>query len=94
MSDVKSILVNFQPISLRAMDEVALMERVDEKFTVSLKKTLEVLSKISDKYYCLEINGKRLFNYQTEYFDNDNKTLFKNHQNGKLTDTKLDLETI
>ena len=63
MSDVKSILVNFQPISLRAMDEVALMERVDEKFTVSLKKTLEVLSKISDKYYCLEINGKRLFNY-------------------------------
>ena len=35
MSDVKSILVNFQPISLRAMDEVALMERVDEKFTVS-----------------------------------------------------------
>ena len=43
MSDIQSILVNFQPISLAAMDEVSLMERVDEKFTVSLKDTLEVL---------------------------------------------------
>ena len=56
MSDIQSILVNFQPISLAAMDEVSLMERVDEKFTVSLKDTLEVLSKIRDKYYCLEID--------------------------------------
>ena len=89
MSDIQSILLNYQPITLAAMDEVALMERVDEKFTVSLKSTLEVLSKISDKYYCLEIDRKRLFNYQTEYFDNDNKTLFKNHQNGKLNRYKI-----
>ena len=89
MSNIQSILVKFQPVNLAAMDEVALMERVDEKFTVSLKDTLEVLSKISDKYYCLEIDGKRLFNYQTEYFDNDNKTLFKNHQNGKLNRYKI-----
>ena len=89
MSEIQSILDNYQPISLAAMDEVALMERVDEKFTVSLKDTLEVLSKISDKYYCLEIDGKRLFNYQTEYFDNENKTLFKNHQNGKLNRYKI-----
>ena len=39
MSDIQSILVNYQPVSLAAMDEVALMERVDEKFTVSLKNT-------------------------------------------------------
>jgi hypothetical protein len=89
VSEIQSILDNYQPISLSAMDEVALMERVDEKFTVSLKDTLEVLSKISDKYYCLEIDGKRLFNYQTEYFDNENKILFKNHQNGKLNRYKI-----
>ena len=94
MSEIQSILDNYQPISLSAIDEVAKMERVDEKFTVSLKDTLEVLSKISNKYYCLEIDGKRLFNYQTEYFDNENKTLFKNHQNGKLNRKKLDLGTI
>jgi len=89
MSDIQSILVNYQPISLAAMDEVALMERVDEKFTVSIEDTLDVLSKIRDKYFCLEIDGKRLFNYQTEYFDNENKTLFKNHQNGKLNRYKI-----
>ena len=50
MSDIHSILLNYKPISLAAMDEVALMERVDEKFTVSLENTLEVLSKIRDKY--------------------------------------------
>ena len=89
MSEIQSILDNYQPISLAAMDEVALMERVDEKFTVSLKDTLEVLSKISDKYYCLEIDGKRLFNYQTEYFDNEIRHFFKNHQNGKLNRYKI-----
>ena len=40
MSNIQSILVKFQPVNLAAMDEVALMERVDEKFTVSLKDTL------------------------------------------------------
>ena len=89
MSDIQSTLINFKPISLKGMDEVALMERVDEKFTVSLEDTLDVLSKIRDKYFCLEIDGKRLFNYQTEYFDNDNKILFKNHQNGKLNRYKI-----
>ena len=89
MSDIQSTLINFKPISLEGMDEVALMERVDEKFTVSLEDTLDVLSKIRDKYFCLEIDGKRLFNYQTEYFDNDNKILFKNHQNGKLNRYKI-----
>ena len=89
MSDIQSTLINFKPISLEGMDEVSLMERVDEKFTVSLEDTLDILSKIRDKYFCLEIDGKRLFNYQTEYFDNDNKILFKNHQNGKLNRYKI-----
>ena len=43
MSEIQSILLNYEPISLAAMDEVALMERVDEKFTVSVKNTLELL---------------------------------------------------
>ena len=68
MSDIHSILLNYKPISLAAMDEVALMERVDEKFTVSLENTLDVLSKISDKYYCLEIDGKRLFQLSNRIF--------------------------
>ena len=50
----------------------------------------------SFKYFFtkLEIDGKRLFNYQTEYFDNENKILFKNHQNGKLNRYKIRFRNI
>ena len=89
MSKIISILKDYKSTTLPEMDEVALMERVDEKFTISFENTIDILSKINHKYLCLEINGKRFFTYQTEYFDDSNHSLFKNHQNGKLNRYKI-----
>ena len=89
MSKIISILKDYKSTTLPEMDEVALMERVDEKFTISFENTIDLLSKINHKYLCLEINGKRFFTYQTEYFDDSNHSLFKNRQNGKLNRYKI-----
>ena len=89
MLEIKSILENFKPIELQEMDEVALMERTDEKYTVNFKEIINMLHLISKTYRCLEIDNERLFNYQTEYFDDNECILHKNHQNGKLNRYKI-----
>lgn len=89
MLNIHSILKEYEPIELQEMDEVALMERVDKKFTVQTDEIFKILKQLSKNYRCLEINEKRIFSYQTEYLDNNEAVLFKNHQNGKLNRFKL-----
>ena len=89
MLNIKSILKQYQPITLSEMDEVALMERVDDKYTISYEELMNILENISSEYFCLEIDGKRSFTYQTEYLDTIDNLLFKNHQNGKLNRYKI-----
>ena len=89
MLNIKSILKQYQPITLSEMDEVALMERVDDKYTISYEEMMNILENISSEYFCLEIDGKRSFTYQTEYLDTIDNILYKNHQNGKLNRYKI-----
>ena len=89
MLNIKSILKQYQPITLSEMDEVALMERVDDKYTISYDEMMNILENLSSEYFCLEIDGKRSFTYQTEYLDTIDNLLFKNHQNGKLNRYKI-----
>ena len=89
MLNIKSILKKYQTITLSEMDEVALMERVDDKYTISYEELMNILENISSEYFCLEIDGKRSFTYQTEYLDTIDNLLFKNHQNGKLNRYKI-----
>ena len=51
------------------MDEVALMTRVDKKYTTSNNCIVDIFNKINQHYDILEINGRRAFSYKTEYFD-------------------------
>ena len=89
MLELKNKIQSFQPISLSEMDDFALMTRIDEKFISSNHRIADILNKINQQYSILEINGKRSFSYQTEYFDTPNNILFNNHQNGKLNRYKI-----
>ena len=89
MLNIKTILKQFQPITLSKMDEVALMERVDYKYTISYEELMNILENVSSEYLCLQIEAKRSFSYQTEYLDSNDNILFKNHQNGKLNRYKI-----
>ena len=88
MLDIQSILKEYQSINLSKMDQVSLMERVDDKYTISYNDLKNILENMSSEYFCLEIKGERSFIYQTEYFDTTDN-IFKNHQNGKLNRYKI-----
>jgi hypothetical protein len=89
MSDWKSIVHSFEPISLVEMDSVRLMNRMDTKFAFSLSTLPQVLAKIKQDYKVLEINDERAFLYISHYFDTDNFDFFHDHHRGKVNRSKV-----
>jgi hypothetical protein len=82
-------LTGFEPISLASMDQVKLMDRVDSKFVLSFNDLLPVIENISQHYYILTINNKRIFSYRTDYYDTPDLEMFSDHHNGKLNRYKI-----
>ncbi len=84
MKGLPELLLNFDPISLKEMDDVALLDRTDTKFTFSEENLKEYLSELKNDYYVLEVKGKRSTTYETIYFDNQNFDFYLRHHNQKL----------
>lgn len=75
---IASTLSEFQPISLQEMDEVALANRIDTKFTLNSELIPALLNKRMDDYYILEVSGKShtvTLNRGVCYKSNKNKTI-------------------
>ena len=89
MKQFESSIADFQPISLKEMDAVALMNRTDTKYLASKQDVLAVLDLLSDKYQVLQIGEKRLFQYRTIYFDTTSRSLLYEHLRGKLNRVKV-----
>ena len=80
---------NFDKISLDEMNGVSLMKRVDTKFILTESQLSEILFQIQEDYKILEIDGERLMEYSTLYFDTQNKICYKDHHNGKAKRFKI-----
>jgi hypothetical protein len=89
MNDIHEKLKLFEPITLEEMDGVRLLDRLDTKYTFSLKKLPELLEQMKDDYRILEINGLRIALYETRYFDTHDFRLYLHHHNGKLNRYKI-----
>jgi len=89
LDTIINILNQFDPISLKDMDRVKLLNRVDTKYVFELNRLSSVLSDISDCYYVLEIDNIRTNSYKTLYYDTPNYDFYKGHHNGKLNRTKI-----
>jgi hypothetical protein len=83
------ILQEFEPIDLKEMDAVKLMNRTDTKFLFTMKQFETVLNEVKDQYRVLEVNGKRLNQYKTLYYDTANLNLYAQHHKGKLNRYKI-----
>ncbi len=79
----------FTPIHLEQMDRVKLMNRVDTKFAFDLKILSEILPELVENYTILEINSVRTPSYQSQYFDDQNLTFYKDHHNGRTNRFKV-----
>jgi len=89
MSSLNSILNTFDPITLKEMEAVTLLDRTDTKFTFKAEKLPEILNELKDHYKVLDVNGVKLNKYETLYFDTPEFFLYTQHHNGKLNRYKV-----
>ena len=89
MNQIETSLQNFHPISLKEMDSVKLLNRIDTKFVCSVSSLPEILYEISADYRILEIEEKSIMTYKTNYFDTSGFLMYNEHQNGKLHRFKI-----
>jgi len=88
-SDLKNIIDSFAPISLKEMDDVSMMRRVDSKFVLNINLLPLLLKKALVDYFLLEINNTREQIYETTYYDTNDYTMYTNHHNGRLNRHKI-----
>lgn len=71
-------LWRLDPISLAELTEkAALQTRVDRKYMLPMTDALALLSRVSPDTRALEIEGSRVFRYQSVYFDTDDLVCFR-----------------
>lgn len=90
---METLLKRFEPINLKDMDAVKLMNRKECKYTLSNKNLMEVLSSVTDEYYILDIDGVNLMPYTSVYYDLPDFGLYTSHQNGKQNRYKVRTRT-
>jgi hypothetical protein len=88
-SELHKVSIAYNRITLDEMDSVKLLNRIDTKYVVNKNLIPFILSKISDYYRVLEINDKRIFLYNTLYYDTENDFMYLAHHNGKTNRTKI-----
>ncbi|HHZ64479.1 MAG TPA: polyphosphate polymerase domain-containing protein [Flavobacteriales bacterium] len=89
MSFAEIISREFSPITLEEMDSVKLLSRMDTKFVFTSSLLSAVLKELSQSYSVLEINGKKLSQYNSLYFDTEKLKLYTQHHNGKMNRHKV-----
>ena len=89
MKTLENILQEIDPISLKEMDSVALMNRTDTKYLLSFEQLTEVLEEVSGHYRILDIKGVRRNHYQSEYYDTPDFYFYKRHHSGKKNRLKI-----
>lgn len=89
MKEINDIVSNFSSVSLDEINEVKLMSRIDRKYWFHISKLVTLLENALDDYDILEINGQRVMDYQTTYFDTPDSLMYIKHHNQKLNRVKI-----
>lgn len=89
MKKIEDILQGFNSVSLEEIDEVKLMDRIDRKYWFHRSSLEELLKKVIADYDILEIDNKRLLEYQSSYFDTDDNEMYLKHHNKKMNRYKV-----
>ncbi|HNT54272.1 MAG TPA: polyphosphate polymerase domain-containing protein [Anaerolineaceae bacterium] len=88
-TDLALAAAGFAPISLKQMDAVALLNRVDTKFVLPIGQLLQTLAVLQSDYWVLAVNGHRLNHYRTLYFDTPDFALYNLHVNDRADRYKV-----
>jgi len=70
------------PATLAELDAVALLNRIDTKFLLTVPQLAEILPRLARDYRVLEVGGRRVHQYRTLYFDTPDFALYRLHGSG------------
>ena len=74
-------LSGFASINLTELNATAsYLKRIDRKFLLTQKQFLSILKELSGDFRALDIDGKRVFNYDNIYMDTADYLFYKQHQ--------------
>lgn len=82
-------LHHYAPISLAKMGRVALLNRTDTKYVLSLATLQRIMPQLTEVYAALVVKGKRASHYRTLYFDSADFALYHRHHAGMLNRYKV-----
>ena len=90
---ILSCLQDMEPITLEQMSSIRLMNRTDMKFVTNKSMLVQLLNAVGTLYYVQDIDGKRISNYRTVYFDTPDHHFYMIHHNGKSPRQKVRIRT-
>lgn len=92
-SNIRDLLWTLSPITLEQMSSIRLMNRTDTKFVTNKTMLAELLRRAQGKYYAQEIDGKRIADYRTIYWDTPDHFFYSEHHNGRSPRQKVRVRT-
>lgn len=87
--EISEILQGYEPITLEEMSGIRLMNRTDTKFVTNTAMLKRLLVMAKDAYRVQEIDGRRIGEYYTVYFDTPDCNMFRVHHDGHTNRQKL-----
>lgn len=88
-ADILQMINQFSTVSLAGLDSVQLLNRVDSKYVFHINDLSSILKEVQAQYNVLQIDGVRMFAYESLYFDTDDYLLYRFHHNGKTNRLKV-----
>lgn len=83
------LLAEFQPTTLDGLESVSLLNRVDTKFLLPESQVGALLTDLARDYVVLDVDGRRLHQYRTLYFDTPGLDLYRWHHAGQAVRYKV-----
>ena len=65
------------------------MDRTDTKFAFNISNLAEILEKLPEFYRIMEIDGERLHDYKSLYYDTDDRIFYLDHHNRRVNRNKI-----
>ncbi|HUH73468.1 MAG TPA: polyphosphate polymerase domain-containing protein [Chitinophagales bacterium] len=89
MIDLNTYTSDWDTVSLKELDSVALYKRIDTKYVLNLEQLMQLMDLIKVSHKILEIDKIRVFAYSTNYFDTSDFQFYTDHHNGFLNRIKV-----
>jgi hypothetical protein len=83
------LLADLDPAALAELETVSLLNRVDTKFLLPVSQLDALLPDLARTYRVLDVDGRRLHQYRTLYFDTPGFDLYRRHHAGQAVRYKV-----